>query len=334
MSDSHAPSIEPQEAWLGHRVAVTGAAGFIGLHLIEALARLGAEVLALDQRPVKRERFVQCDLGDGDQTVEVISRFSPEILFHLASHPDAAEDVRQARKSIRANIIGTVNTLEAMVRCGGKMFVYGGSTKVYGDGDVPYRSTTPLKPIGSYAVTKAAGWQFCETYRRLHRLKTVSVSPTMVYGPGQGLNLFTYVVERILSGKRDIPLLGGDQTRSPLYIDDAVAAYLKAARFGLSSPGMVVNISGDEELSVKELAQLTASMLGVGPVRILCREEDLRPTEIWRSVCDNEEALRLIGWKPRTDLRSGIQKTIEDLAQRHRASQEARATGSREDSAG
>ena len=120
------------------------------------------------------------------------------------------------------------------------------------------------------------------------------------------------MVERVLDGATEVRLDGGSQTRDPLFIDDAVDAFLAAARLGESLNGRVVNLGGGQETSVQDLAQLTVELTG-SKARVVCCPARARPTEMWRSFCDNAEAQEMTGWRPQTPLRAGLQKTIDYL---------------------
>lgn len=307
----------------GRRILVTGAGGFLGSHLVEHLLREGALVGALDRVEGKLAQidsphaftFMQCNLANPAEALAATLSFEPHILFHLAAHPDGPEDFNRAQMAIQQNLALTVHALEGFRRCGGELFVYADSSKVYGDGAVPYRQKQRPKPLSSYAIAKAAGWEFCQLYGRIHGVSCVSVRPTMLYGPRQGDNLFSHVVDCVLRHQDSIELAGGDQTRDPLFIDDAVSAYLRVARLGASLAGQVINIGGGDERTVQQLAQCVVDLMGAS-VHVTPSEQNHRPTDRPRSYCDNMEARQLIQWRPLTDLRRGLRLTIQDLTAR------------------
>jgi nucleoside-diphosphate-sugar epimerase len=304
----------------GKRVLVSGASGFIGSHLVDRLVREGAIVSALSRtegqlaaiasRPAVE--FIPCDLTQVEQTRNALESFSPAIVYHFAAYPDGQETFERFRNNISSNIESTVNLLEAFRSSGGETFVFGDSTKAYGDSPAPYTSDTPLRPLSSYAIAKAAGWQFCELYRRLYGTNVVSVRPTMIYGPRQNYNLITYVVQAVLSGQSEIPLMGGMQTRDPLYIDDALEAIIAISQTSGHLSGRVINLAGGDEQTVVDIARMIVELMG-STARIVPRADQARPTDTTRSSCDNAEAKLSLNWEPHTSLREGLQRTIQSL---------------------
>lgn len=306
---------------IGKRILVTGASGFLGCALVRRLVSEGAVVSALSRTMGRLSEsagegfeFLQCDLSDAQETVRVMAAFEPEILFHFAAHPDGRESFSHAQKCIQANTLMTLNALEAFRLASGELFVYGDSCKVYGNCDVPYLEATPAQPISAYAIAKTAGWQLCDLYSRVYNLHALSIRPTMIYGPRQSFNLISFVVDCVLDGKCEVVLDGGSQTRDPLYVDDAVAAYVSTARLGPSLSRRIVNIGGGNEHSVLHLAALVLELMGAD-LRVVEAPGRTRPTETKRSYCDNQESRGMLGWQPRVSLREGLARTIQYLVQ-------------------
>lgn len=305
-------------SFTNRHVLVTGASGFVGAALVRRLLDEGASVTVISRTPGRlstlgqndRYQYLPCDLTDMEATLEALSSARPEVIFHLASQPDGAESYEHSRQTITSNINGTLNLLEGFRRVEGKLFVYGDSSKSYGNSGVPYLEANPELPNSSYAITKAAGWSFCLMQAKIHGFAAVSVRPTMIHGPGQAFNLFSFLMQSLRKGVDEIEIAGGAQTRDPLYIDDAVNAYLMSAKEGLN--GRIINIGGGVERSVKDLSELFVHLAGYD-TPIVCRPAEARPTEIWRSFCDNIEAGNLTGWSPEHSLEEGLQKTIEYL---------------------
>ena len=302
----------------GRRVAVIGGTGFIGSHLTARLIEYGADVVAVGRRtdhlvtlaPVRGHcRVALADICDADSIKRVLCRVRPDAVFHLASHPDAAESFAQVAKCMRVNGVGLVNTLEAAEAAHASLFVYGDSTKDYGNTPHPYSVSQSTAPVCSYAIVKSAGWQLCQLVSSFAALKTVALRPTFIYGPGQGRNVLTYARECVERGQ-PVRLMGGDQTRDPLFIADAVEAFIAA----LTSPdacGHAIPIGGGCELTVRDLCETAIATFG-GSVPVVCGAEAPRSTEIWRSRCDNSDATRLLGWTPRVSLAEGLRRVHQN----------------------
>ena len=300
------------------RALVTGAGGFIGTALVHRLASLGMDVVAVSRRPGRLDpssgayRFFSCDLRSPEQVSSVVAQTQPQVVYHLAAHADASESGKQVQACIQHNIVGLANLLDAIMALPAVSLVYGDSAKVYGNGNVPYRAEQALQPLSSYGASKEAGWRLIDLYRRVHGLQATGLRPTLVYGPGQGFNLFTYLINAVHSGRAEIPLDGGTQTRDPLYIDDLIEAFVAAGQNVRQLNGMNLPVGGNREMSVEEIARATVRLLG-GDQKVVVRPGSVRPTETMRSWCDNSEATELLGWVPRTSFEDGVLKTARHL---------------------
>ena len=318
----------------GKRILVTGAAGFIGSHLVESLQQSGANVLGVDRCCAQRTselanseavsanplrdaqsgaRFpvaVQTlDLSVSADVFSVFEDFRPEYVYHLAFTPDGPEDFQQVMRTIDGGISITVNLLEAFRQYPGRLFVFGDSSKVYGDPGVSYRESLPVDPLSSYAIAKNTAWEFCKYHHRLYGSQVVSIRPTIVYGPGQPKNLIAYVIDELLHGRTKIKLLGGRQTRDPLHCDDLIRAYFALPGRAKQVANRVVNVGGSNEISVVDLVRMIAELMAVD-VQVEIDDSQLRPTDSSRSFCNNEDAARLLDWRPEIDLESGLRQII------------------------
>ncbi len=300
----------------GRRVAVIGGTGFIGSHLTERLVAEGAEVLAVARTEARLSMLsavrhdctiALADVCDADGMIRMMRRFRPAVVFHLVSHPDAGESFGHIAEGMRVNGLGLINTLQAAVATECELFVYGDSAKDYGNTPVPYRASQSVAPVCSYAILKSAGWQLCQLVSAFSGIKTVALRPTFVYGPRQGRNVITHVRECVTAG-RPVRLMGGEQTRDPLYIDDAVDAFVAAA-CAPAAWGQAIPIGGGQELTVRALCETAIAAFGAS-VPVVTGAEPPRMTEIWRSSSDNVDAYRLLGWQPRVSLAEGLARTL------------------------
>lgn len=301
----------------GRRVLITGASGFIGGRLVRRFQAEGAKVTAMARASDRLERLagetgcetIACDLCDRRATIDAVKALAPQIILHFASAPDGAETVEGAHARLASNTVGALHLLEGCKNESETVFIYGDSCKVYGNGPVPHRGSNPTDPNSSYGISKAAAWALCRLYSRLYKIAVVSLRPSLIYGPGQGPNLISVVMDAALRGDPTVHLQGGEQTREPLFIDDAVAACVASARLGRQLNGRAITLGGGREISVHDLAQMVVEAVGA-ETRVICEQRDLRPTEVLRSVSDLDEARRLLGWRPRVSLREGLEQTV------------------------
>lgn len=306
-----------------NRVAVIGATGFIGSHVVERLlSDTQAEVLAVAASEKRRAnlsaaerpyRFEECDVLNAAQIREAMHRFVPEVVYYFVAHPDGQESFEQIQRCLQVNLAGLANTLEAASSAGTRLFVYGDSTKVYGSAPFAHGPAAVADPAGSYAITKLAGWQLAKLVSSMTGMAVVSVRPEMTYGARQAFNLIVHARKCLLEGQ-PIRLQGGAQTRDPLFVDDLVDALL-AIPHHPECFGEAICLGGGKEYTILEICQHVAAVLG-------CRADievnalPPRLTEIWRSYSDNSHALRLLGWTPKTSLEEGLTLTMEGLSRR------------------
>jgi nucleoside-diphosphate-sugar epimerase len=300
----------------GRRIAVLGGTGFIGSHLVERLVAEGADVLAVGRRVNRLKQLAAvrgsctvalCDVCDADEIDRTLRTFRPEVVYHLVAHPDGPETFEQFQHCIEVNGLGLVNALRAAAAAGTELFVYGDSTKVYGNGPVPYRAAQERAPLCSYAVVKTAGWDLCRIAAAFAPLHVTAIRPTFVYGPRQNHNVVSHVRDCVDSGQ-PIRLMGGSQTRDPLYVDDAVAAFAAVPQHR-ASWGQAIPIGGGSEMTVKSLCEAVLAALGARTV-VVQDDAAARTTEVWRSSSDNVDAHRLLEWEPRVSLSDGLARTV------------------------
>jgi UDP-glucose 4-epimerase len=316
---SRRPALPDTAFWGGKRVLVTGASGFVGGQLAARLLRMGAQVAAMSRRPLAtplaghpRALALPFDLERPQPGLAAAEAFRPEVIFHFAARPDGAEAENQATNSVNTNVSGTIQLLEMARRLPISAFVFADSAKVYGNSPVPHRENSATDPTSSYAVSKLAAWNYGRIFSRLHGLPFVALRPTLIYGPGQGLNLFTFLARCLSAGMTQIFLDGGLQTRDPVYIDDAVDAYLRVAECAHRLSGRAIPIGGGIEQTVRDLA---AKFVRVAryETAVYAREDKLRPTEMMRSFCDNSDAWQAMQWRPETSIDDGLRLTAAYL---------------------
>ncbi len=303
------------------KILVTGGAGFIGSHLVEALVHHGHAVRVLDNfssgrrenlRPVRGE--VEILRGDcADLATARRAAAGMEVVFHEAAMPSVARSVKDPVESHRANGTATLHMLAAAREAGVRRFVYAGSSSVYGDQPgLPKHETAAPRPLSPYAVGKAAGEQFVRVFSELYGLEGLTLRYFNVFGPRQDpsspysgvISLFTTA---LLEGRRPVIYGDGLQSRDFTYVSNVVDANLRALRAkGLC--GQTVNVATGARTTLRGLLAALAKETGREPRAL---RAEARPGDIRHSVADIRAARRLLGYRPQVDVATGLRRTVE-----------------------
>jgi dTDP-glucose 4,6-dehydratase len=319
--------------WKGKKVLVTGADGFLGSHLTEALVRAGAQVRAfvfynslgswgwLDEAaPDVAGRFEVFPGDIRDASLVRAAVTGCDYVFHLAALIAIPFSYRAPESYVDTNIKGTLNVLLACREAGVTRLVQASTSEVYGSAQrVPMDESHPLAPQSPYAATKVGADQLALSFHAAFGLPVVVLRPFNTFGPRQSARaVIPTIITQALAGAPSIRLGALGPTRDFSYVDDTVEGFLAAAGAG-GADGQVVNTGSGLEVSIGDLAQF---ILGVCNSRavITPEAERLRPanSEVRRLVADNAKAARLLGWTPKyagpEGLRLGLQKTVEWFA--------------------
>lgn len=295
---------------------VTGGAGFIGSHLVDALLAAGRRVRIVDDLstglranvPAGAE-FVQADISEAPLE-------GAETVFHLAALPSVPRSIDHPLDSNAANATGTLAVLRRAAKAGVRRIVYASSSSVYGNTpELPKRESHAPQPLSPYAVTKLAGEIYCAQATRHWGLETVSARFFNVYGPRQNPDSpYAAVIPIFLAKLRRgeaLPVYGdGTQTRDFTYVGDLVQGLLRAAEVPAAS-GRVFNLAAGRRVSLLEMAETLGRVLGVAP-----RFQFLppRPGDVQHSYADPTAAREVLGFAPRTTLEEGLTATVRWFA--------------------
>jgi len=307
------------------KILVTGGAGFIGSHVVDAYLAAGHEVVVVDNLCTgKREnlnpkaRFHELDILD-PKTAELIRAEHPDVLNHHAAQMDVRRSVADPLFDARTNILGTISLLEAARHAGARkvLFVSSGGA-AYGEQETfPAPETHPTWPVSPYGVSKRSGELYCHFYQAEYGMPFVAFRYANVYGPRQDPHGEAGVVAifsgRMLRGEPVTVNGDGEQTRDYVYVGDVARMSLLALERDATGP---VNIGTGRETNVNELA---AMMLEVSGSRSEVRHGPAKGGEQRRSVIDIRRAAEVFGWRPEVSLRDGLARTVEFFR--------ARATG-------
>lgn len=293
----------------GMTVLVTGGAGFIGSHLVDALVSV-ADVHVLDDLSNGSQENVpdeaSCFRGNvcDDQLLR-IAMDGVDIVFHHAAEVSVGDSINHPRRHHETNVTGTVQVLEAARRADARV-VLASSAAVYGDpNSIPVTEDEPMTPSSPYGVSKLAADHYARTYTRTYGLETVTLRYFNVYGPrqrpeGDGGVVATFV-ERATRGEDLVIHGGGQQTRDFLHVDDVVRANLAAAT--TDSVGRAFNVGTGRAESVNELARLVREYADAS---ITVRHTEARDGDIRHSRADITRAEHELGFEPVVSLEDGL----------------------------
>jgi NAD dependent epimerase/dehydratase len=308
----------------GRHILVTGAGGFIGGHLVERLVRDGARVRAMCRYNSRNDRGT-LDWLDAEVTAEVevvlgelrdiesvaAAVDGAEVVLHLGAQIAIPYSYVNPRDFVEVNVLGTLNVAQAALRQGVARIVHTSTSEVYGTAQsVPITEAHPLEPQSPYAASKVAADKLMDSYRRSFDLPVTVLRPFNTYGPRQSARaIIPTIIGQALTGST--LRLGSLHPRRDLtFVEDTTAAFVAAA-ISEAAIGRTVNIGTDHDVSVGDLVEIVADLLG----RELTVETDparLRPpnSEVERLRASPALAGELLGWAPRVELREGLARTI------------------------
>jgi NAD dependent epimerase/dehydratase len=314
-----------REDWNGRPTLVTGAAGFIGSHLVEALARSGADVRAfvrynsrndygwleeLDATTLDNVEIFRGDLANPEAADGAVK--GCDSVFHLGALIPIPYSYLHPREFVDANVTGTLNVLEACRRRDVRRLVHTSSSEVYGTAQsVPIDENHPLRAQSPYAATKIGADQLALSFKDSFDTPVVIARPFNTYGPRQSARavIATLITQAMT---RDAVELGSTHpTRDFLYVGDTVRGMIRCAE-AEGIEGEVINLGTGVEVSVGEVASLIFRLLDRElPVEFSPDRARPKESEVERLLADASKAERLLGWKPEVALEDGLQLTVE-----------------------
>ena len=310
----------------GKRVLVTGADGFIGSHLVEALLAEGCDVKAfvyynsfnsrgwLDTLPADKLAAIEVFAGDVRDPNGVRTALAGrDVVFHLAALIGIPFSYNSPDSYVDTNIRGTLNVLQAARDLATERLIVTSTSEVYGTARyVPIDESHPLQGQSPYSATKIGADKIAESFNLSFGLPVVTARPFNTYGPRQSARaVIPTIITQLLAGKSRVELGAVTPTRDLTFVADTCAGFLALARCD-AAVGRAVNIGSGAEISVGDLAALIAQIAGV-PAEIVAAQERMRPegSEVERLLADSTLIRELTGWQPRVSLREGLERTIE-----------------------
>lgn len=320
--DDPGGKLVPRPALRGTSALVTGAAGFIGSHLVERLTSDGSEVKAVDcltdyYEPAQKRQtleilrgipgctVIEADLATCDLT-EIVE--GVDLVFHQAGQPGVRSSWIDFGTYVTQNVVVTQRLLDTAAGSDLTRFVYASSSSVYGTAlRYPTEETSLPKPISPYGVTKLAAEHLCELYGREIGVPTVSLRYFTVYGPRQRPDMAIHrLIEAAMTGD-SFPLFGdGRQVRDLTFVADVVEANVLAVTRDIT-PGAVMNIAGGTSASLEDLIAAVEELVGH---RVAIDRLPAQPGDVRRTGGSIDRAARVLGWLPRVRLRDGLAEQV------------------------
>ena len=312
---------------------VTGGAGFIGSHIVEALAKRGKKVRILDNFSTGKmeniEDFfkkynnrnslevIKGDLRDKNTVDNAVK--DVDYIFHLGALTSVSRSVEDTITTSEVNIIGTLNILNAAKSSGVKRVIYASSSSAYGDSPkLPKKEEMETNPLSPYAVSKLACEDYCKVFKHLYGLETVILRYFNVFGPRQDPDsqyaaVIPKFIKMVLNNNKPTIYGDGEQTRDFTYIDNVVDANLQALKKN-GILGEVFNIACGEKITINRLVKEIGDILNrdVNPIYSEPRKGDVRD-----SIADISKAKNLLGYKPKIGFRKGLENTVRFFSKKN-----------------
>ncbi|MBD2327819.1 GDP-mannose 4,6-dehydratase [Alkalinema sp. FACHB-956] len=312
-------------SWTGKQVLVTGAGGFIGSHLCEALVEAGAEVTAmihyssrsdwgnlefLPQDYKKSLQVVSGNIEDSDFVMRQVK--GKAIVFHLAALIGIPYSYVAPRSYLKTNIEGTLNVVEAARHFDLERIVHTSTSETYGTAIyTPIDEQHPLQGQSPYSASKIAADKMAESYYLAFGLPVSTIRPFNTYGPRQSARAVIPTIISQAFTQPSIRLGSLDPVRDLNFVKDTVSGFIKVAE-SESCIGQVTNVGYGKGITIGELAHTILSLMGVDKP-IEADQARVRPSnsEVFTLICNNSKAAEIANWQPQYSLEQGLQATID-----------------------
>lgn len=308
------------------RVLVTGAGGFIGSHLVEALVAQGCNVRALvrynsggswnhldgvPESTKKQIEVVSGDIQDPFFCEQAVG--DSEYVFHLAALIGIPYSYKAPASYVDVNIKGTINLLQACLKGGRAKFIHTSTSETYGTAlYVPIDEKHPLQGQSPYSASKIGADKMVESYGLSFNMPVTTVRPFNTYGPRQSARaIIPTVICQLASGMNEIRLGSLTPVRDLNFVADTVSGFMAAAESD-ASLNQAIHFGTGKGITVGDLAQKIMELMGKKAM-ILTSEERMRPenSEVMQLICDPSKAKQLLGWAPKHTLDEGLKRTID-----------------------
>lgn len=297
------------------KVLVTGGAGFIGSHTVDALIREGARVIVVDnlstgrkQNLNPRAKFYKINIK-GPQIEKIILKERPAIIYHFAFFVSLPDSTQNPILDLDC-LVGSVRILKAVRQLTGfEKFIFASSGFVYGNSqNIPHRETDAIDPISSYIVAKRAVENYLQFFNQVFNVPYVILRYATVYGPRQVKGAMADYI-RQLSKNRQAKIWGnGEKTRDYIYIDDVVSVNMGVLNLKNNYMNQIFNVGTGQETTLNHLYKSIAKILRKTPSPIYLPD---RSGELMRFALSSEKLTRALRWRPKVSLEQGLRNILK-----------------------
>jgi nucleoside-diphosphate-sugar epimerase len=300
---------------------VTGGAGFVGSHLIDALIANGDKVVVVDdfsrghKRNLQEHKAADCKIVEGDVTDgKMLKRVAKgcDYMFHLAAIPGVERSVKDPEKTLEVSMNGTLNALSAAREAKLKRVIYASSAAVYGESPVlPKEETMLPSPYSPFGAAMLCGEELSRVFYTTYRTETVCLRLFNVYGPRENIDdpassVVAQFIGKLLKGETPVIYGDGKQSRDFVFIGDVIEAF-RLACTAPKAEGEVFNIASGSRLSVSGLLSVFNQLLDI---EVVPKYEDARPADVRHSLAEVTKAQEVLGYRPRVGIHEGLVKTL------------------------
>ncbi|MFY9555294.1 MAG: NAD(P)-dependent oxidoreductase [Blastocatellia bacterium] len=296
-------------------VAITGATGFIGSHLVRLLSAMGIRPIILSRRERSSDfaptdaRWLRLDLCDKNSLRLLLEREKPDVVIHLAGTRGRNDARGEDAACEDVNFQATVGLLDAAMNVGVRRIVMMGTAEEYGNQPGPLRETLSEKPTSAYGLSKARATNYARELNARAACPAVILRPFTVYGPGQPSGMF--VAEAVECAVKNVAfqMSRGEQKRDLVFVEDVVSCLLAAAQ-APGIDGRVINIGTGQPHCLRDVAERIWQLTDTS-APLLIGARGARGDELYDTWADITLARELLDWQPRTKLESGLKQTID-----------------------
>jgi UDP-glucose 4-epimerase len=310
------------------KALVTGGAGFIGSHVVDAYLAEGLEVLAVDdlsrgsrQNLQAGVRLDQADIRNRPEIERIFEAEKPDIVSHQAAQIDVRKSVSDPLADAETNILSSIHLIELAVRHHVRRFVYASSGgAAYGQPTtLPADEDTPVRPLAPYGISKHTVEHYLFTYSLIHGLKYVVLRYGNVYGPRQSpqgeAGVVAIFCEQMLAGETPTIYGDGSKTRDYVEVSDVARANVQALKLG---DGEIFNVATGVPTTDDVVFTTVREALGIAPFRP--EYVPKKPGEVDHIYLSAEKAAKQLDWRPKVDFRQGVERTARWFREKHSGS--------------